>query len=412
MISITHPAVMTYVHQLPIGLLPIIFKGDPVPRLIVKASKELILSAKVRKEFVVHIIPYEVAGVKSVGFLAAFPDDHEHPLILAGAFIEELMGHEMAFVLMSSEVNVHFFDELGREVLGYKARFRSSDTHRKIFKESKIPSIVGLNQSAILEYLSDWFRVSGARQDVEAIKVELLEALFPEEFVFADMRDESHQYHGSPNVSHYTLEREEPGAFQEKEIISLLERTFQSNCIYLSPKRVYDREEVADILVVTEKNIIIVQAKDSPNLERTINLPISRKRATAIKALRKAAAQVRGAANYLRRKNPAVILINDTENKISLEGKGMYGLVVMKELFDDDYNEYTPVMLNLYEQVQVPTIPLAYSELHQYTRFLHGDEAFLEALMKVFDWGSKTGTFPRLRVMAPGSVVNEPPTLP
>lgn len=119
MISITHPAVMTYVHQLPIGLLPIIFKGDPVPRLIVKASKELILSAKVRKEFVVHIIPYEVAGVKSVGFLAAFPDDDEHPLILAGAFIEELMGHEMAFVLMSSDVNVHFFDELGREVLGY-----------------------------------------------------------------------------------------------------------------------------------------------------------------------------------------------------------------------------------------------------------------------------------------------------
>lgn len=412
MLSITHPAVMTYVHQLPIGLLPIIFKGDPVPRLIVKANKELILSAKVRKAFAVHLIPYDVAGVKSVGFLAAFPDDQQHPLILAGALIEELMGHEMCIALMSSEVNVHFFDELGREILGYRARFTSSDAHRDLLKNSKIPSIGGLNQSAILSYLSDWFRVSGTREDAQAIKVELLEALFPEEFVFADMRDDSHQYQGSPRVSYYTLEREEPGDFQEKEIIALLQRTFEPGTIYFSPKRIYDREEVADILVVTERNVIIVQAKDSPNLERTINLPIARKKSTAIKALKKAAAQVRGAANYLRRRQPAVFLINDAEIEVSLEGKGVYGLVVMKELFDDDFDEYTSVLLNLYEQAQVPTIPLSYSELHQYTRFLAGDEAFLEAFMKVFDWGCKTGMFPRLRVMPPGSVVNDPPSLP
>lgn len=411
MLSITHPAVMTYVHQLPIGLLPIIFQGDPIPRLIVKANKELILSAKVRKGFSVHLIPYDVAGVKSVGFLAAFPDDQQHPLILAGALVEELMGHEMCVVLMSSEVNVHFFDELGREALGYRARLTSSSAHRALLEETNLPSIEGLNQSAILSCLSDWFRVSGAREDAQAIRVELLEPLFPEEIVFADMRDESHQYHGSSRVSHYTLEREEPGEFQEKEIIALLERTFESSSIYFSPKRVYDGEEVADILVVTEKNIIIVQAKDSPNLERTINLPIARKKSTAIKSLKKAAAQVKGAANYLRRRQPAVILMSDAEIEISLEGKGLYGLVIMKELFSDDYDEYTPVLLNVYEQANIPTITLSYSEVHQYTRFLAGDEAFLEAFMKVFEWGCKTGMFPRLRVMPPGSVVNDPPSL-
>jgi hypothetical protein len=84
----------------------------------------------------------------------------------------------------------------------------------------------------------------------------------------------------------------------------------------------------------------------------------------------------------------------------------------MKELFDDSYDEYTPLLMSVYEATEVPTITLSYSELHQYTRFLSGDDAFLEAFMKVFNWGHKTGTFPRLRVMAPGSVVNEDPPIP
>lgn len=412
MLSITHPVVMQDVHDLPGGLFPAVFKNDPLPRLIVKASKELILSAKVRKGFSIHLIPYDVENVKSVGFLGTFYDDRQHPLVVGGALIKELLGNEFAKVFLSSEVNVHFFDELSREVLGYRAKFRSSLLHRELLENAEIPSIIGLNQSAILNSLSDWFSRSGKKEDDEAIKVELIEPLFPEEFIFADLRDENHAYHGSPPATHFTLEREEPGTFQEQEIISLLQRTFLPEEIYYSPKRFYDREEVADIMVVTKENVFIVQAKDSPNLEKTINTAIDRKRSTSIKALKKGAAQVKGAVTYLRRKKPAVFLMGDNEVEVDLEGKGLYGLVVMKELFGDTYDEYSSVLLDLYRQNQVPTITLSYTELHQYTRFLHGDEAFLEAFMKVFNWGLKTGSFPRLRVMAPGSVVNPDPPLP
>ena len=412
MLSITHPSVMSYIHELPVGLLPMIFSGDPLPRLVVKASKELILSAKVRKNFLIHLIPYDVSGVKSVGFMAAFFDDQQHPLVIAGALAKELLGYELCKIFLSEEVNVHFFDELGRETLGYKARFKSTNAHRGLLEMSQIPSAEGLNQSAILNYFSDWFKLSGKREDEQAIKVELIEPLFPESFIFSDMRDENHLYHGSPNMSHFTLERAEPGNYQEQEIIALLQRTFAPEEIYFSPKRYYDREEVSDILVITNENIFIVQAKDSPNLEKTINLPMDRKKATALKALKKAAAQVKGAVNYLRRRKPAIFFIGDKEVEVDLEGKNLYGLVIMKELFDDSYDEYTPILIDVYEKTQVPTIPLSYSELHQYTRFLAGDETFIEALMKVFNWGHKTGMFPRLRVMAPGSVINEDPILP
>lgn len=408
MLSVTHPGVMEYVRDLPVGLLPIIFEGDSLPRLIVKANKELILAAKVRKSFFIHLVPYEVAGVRSVGFLAAFPDDHQHPLILAGALVKEILASEMCTVFTAEEVNVHFFDELGREVLAYRANFFSSDEHKELLEKTEIPSVKGLNQSAILTRISEWFRISGSDEDDRAIKVKLIEPLFPENFVYIDMRNESHRYHGSSDVSQYTLEREEPGAFQEKEIALLLERTFGANSIYFSPKRIYDREEVADILVVTERSVVIVQAKDSPNLEKTINLPISRKKSTAVKALRKAAAQVMGAAKYLLRKQPVVFFMDDTKTEISLNGKSVYGLLIMKELFDDDFDEYTPPLLKVHEQVGVPVITLSYSELHQYTSFLEGDEAFFDAFMKVFNWGCETGMFPRLRVMPPGSIINDP----
>jgi len=412
MLSITHPVVMEYVHELPGGLLPIVFMGDPLPRLVVKASKELILSAKLRKGFSIHLVPYDVGGVKSVGFIAAFYDDERHPLVIGGALAQELLGYEFCHVFMAEQVNVHFFDELGKEIVGYKSRFASSGIHKKILEQAEIPSAAGLNQSAILNYLAEWFRHSGTSMDEQAIKVELVEPLYPENIVFADMRDESHLYHGGPPVSHFTLEREEPGIFQEQEIIALLHRTFEPNEIYHSPKRYYDREEVADILVVTPRNLLIVQAKDSPNLERVVNQTIERKKSTALKALKKGVAQVKGAALYLGRRKPAVFLIGDREVEVDLEGRGVYGLVVMKELFDDSYDEYTPVLLDVYESKGVPTIALSYGELHQYTRFLKGDEAFIEALMKVFNWGLNTGMFPRLRVMAPGSVVNEDPSMP
>lgn len=406
MLSIMHPSVMRKVHELSIGLLPVIIKADSIPKLIVKVSKEAILTAKVRKGFLIYLIPYEVLGVKSVGFLAAFFDDQHHPYTASGALIKELSGRELSKLFVAPVVDVHFFDELGREMLAYRADFKSTKKHRDMLRGAVIPSIHGLNQGAVLDQINDWYKLSSLEDDASAIKVTFVEPIMPEDIVYFDLRHDVNSYHGSPGFSEAPLEREIPGPPQEKEIIALLQRTFDSNEIYLAPKRTDDKREVVDILVVTDQSVILIQAKDNQNLESILNKTIEKKRMATNKALKKGLVQIGGGITYLKKSSLLVFLMGGEEVEIDLTGKRIYSIVIVKELFIDDYDVYTPPMLELYEKSGVPCIPLSYSELHQYTRFIQGDQPFFEAFIKVFNHGLETGMFPRLRVLPPGSIVN------
>ncbi|MEX5629009.1 hypothetical protein [Pseudomonas marginalis] len=406
MLSILYPEIMNLVNRLPVGLLPVTVKADSVPKLIVKASKELILTAKLRRGFSIHLIPYEIPGVKSIGFLAAFYDDPVHPYTTGGALIKELSGRDFAKLFLSRQVDVHFFDELGREMLAYRAEFKSTKKHRDMLRSAVIPSAAGLNQSAVISALTDWFRLSTEQDDKDAIKVIFKEALIPEDIVHVDMRNDTHRYQGAPLVSTIPLERPEPGEFQEKEIIALLQRVFRPEQIYLAPKRTYDREEVADVLVVTDKYVVVIQAKDSPNIERIVNNGIERKRKTSFKALVAAAGQVKGAIAYIRRPPSFAFLMGADEVKVDLAGKELYSLVVIKELFDVDYGGYSPAVLDVFAKTGIACIPLSYGELHQYTSHIHNEDEFFNAFMKVFEHGLEKGKFPRQIVLPAGSVVS------
>ena len=405
MLSIRYPSVMSTVMELPIGLWPITIKADAIPKLIVKTSKEAILTAKIRQSFLIYLIPYELKGFASVGFLASFFDDPQHPYTIGGGLIKELSGRELSKLFQSPKVDVHFFDEVGREMLSYRATFKTTKNHRDTLRSAVLPSAVGLNQAEILRFLTEWYKLSGPKDDERAIRVTFDEPLMPEEVIYFDLRPENHSYHGSPGFSSFTLEREVPGLPQELEIISLLERTFKSNEIYFAPKRTYDNEEMVDILVVTEKSVLLVQAKDNQNLESNVNKTIEKKKSAAVKALKSGVGQVKGAISYLRRAVPFVVIIDGREVEVDVQGKKVYGLVVMKELFDDSYESYTPQMIELYKKTEVPCIPLSFGELHNYTQFIRGDEEFFKAFMKVFDHGRETGAFLRLKVHPKGAVI-------
>lgn len=406
MLSIMYPNVMRKVNELTVGLLPVSIKADSIPKLIVKVSKEAILTAKLRQGFLIHLVPYEIPSVKSIGFLATFFDDSQHPYYSGGGLIKELMGRELAKLFISPLVDVHFFNEFGHEMLAYRAEFKSTKKHRDMLLRAVFPSVYGLNQSALLTQIDKWWTLSGPSNDAEAIVVKFIEPLMSEDIVYVDMRPGVHDYHGASGYTMAPLEREEPGAFQEQEIISLLQRTFSSDEIYLAPKRTYDKEEIVDILVVSEKSIILIQAKDSPNIERIINNSLERKRSATNKALAKAVRQVSGAINYMRRADEFIALVNGREVGFDVSGKDVYGLVVVKELFDDDYDIYTPPMIELFEQTGIKCIPLAFSELHQYTTHLTDESEFFRAFLTVFDNGLEHGKFPRLRVLPAGSIVN------
>jgi hypothetical protein len=72
-------------------------------------------------------------------------------------------------------------------------------------------------------------------------------------------------------------------------------------------------------------------------------------------------------------------------------------LIVVKELFNDEYSIYSPPIIELSKDTQVPCIALDYPELQAYTG-LSSQVKFFEAFDLVFYHGQKTGELPRLRI--------------
>ena len=74
---------------------------------------------------------------------------------------------------------------------------------------------------------------------------------------------------------------------------------------------------------------------------------IDRKRKTIRGHIKKATNQMRGALTYVREYGGAAILLDGKPVTIKLGGRQIVGLVMVKELFDDDYSECRAPVLDL-----------------------------------------------------------------
>ncbi len=150
-------------------------------------------------------------------------------------------------------------------------------------------------------------------------------------------------------------------------------------------------------MVVTSSNILFIQAKDSPNTERIVKNTIARKKATTFKSLKKAVIQTKGALRYAQSQVPMQMISKNKKIEIILEGKVARSLVIVKELFNDKYSDYSDLILPMAKDTKVPCIPLDYTELHMYTSHLKEEGDFFSAYDRVFNHGVESGIFPRLR---------------
>ena len=78
-------------------------------------------------------------------------------------------------------------------------------------------------------------------------------------------------------------------------------------------------KEFVDIMAVTPNNLLLIQAKDSPNTEETLRRPIERKISTIVRHLKKATSQLRGSISYVESNDPFKIKYGDTTHAISAE---------------------------------------------------------------------------------------------
>ena len=95
--------------------------------------------------------------------------------------------------------------------------------------------------------------------------------------------------------------------------------------------------------------------------------------------------------------NPVAGVGVDGTKTFSTSDKTIYGLVIVPELFDYDYPEYSKPFLKKGGELNVLCLPMSFSQLADYTHNLKNEEAFIGAICQQYLLGKLKGEFPKLR---------------
>jgi hypothetical protein len=397
MITILYPELQPLVEEYPAGLRILNIKVEKLPWLIVKAPKEFLLAARTNNGFKIYVVPLQIGGTETISLVSAFFDIPDEPLCIFTPCFEDAETKSLIHALDRGEVQVHLVDEHGRQLLGYPAKISIPPVIRDRIKHRKLLQFSNPAARNMCDSMNKWFGLRDTADDAEAISVDFGTPLFPEDIAIMNLIPEMHSYHGGKGYEISMLDRKEPGSFQERDIVQLLQRIFLPEQIFLGPLRVTDEEEICDVLVITDDRVLVIQAKDSPNTEAIMRKKMVKKRSTIMRHLTKAIRQVSGAIGYIRSTSPLQMLVLGEEVFIDLAGRELVSLIVVRELFADQYSDYSPPILDLIESTEVACIPLDYMELHMYTKFLDDENAFFAAFYHVFENAIARGEFPRLR---------------
>ncbi|MCX5591607.1 hypothetical protein [Alcaligenes endophyticus] len=405
MLSLLAPDITKELLLFPGGIHCVRLNEENVYRIILKLPVNYLLPMKTNKGFKIYVSPIEVSGTYSVGLLCAFFDDPDAPLTCLRFLDHSSDTLDMIHALSKREAMIHIFDEQNRELLGYSAEIKVPLTSKVRLEHANLSSLEGKDLNAASEQAMIWFGLRDAQEDADAIQVNFTAPLFPEDIIINDLRPELHFYHGNKGFGFTSLERENAGLYQELDIINLLHRVFKPEQIYHAPKRFYDKEEIADIIIITDSTCLIIQAKDSPNTAQIQSRTLQRKRLASIKMLKSALKQISGAVNYVDTYRPFKMLMDGQEISINLGKRQILSLAIVREMFNDTYNEYSQELFSLFNTINLPCIALDYAELHRYTTYCSDEGRFLGAYFQVFNFALSNGCFPRLR-FGPEDAVN------
>lgn len=336
MLTVLHPTILRSVLEYPGGLLPARHKEKGKLLLIIKVPKEYILAARMKGGFRFYLAPLPSTSGLTVALATAFFDDSDEPLVIKTPLFNEPLGEDLLELLTYDEFEVYFFDEHGREWLGYRASVHDKGSLIATGKEFGLLTYHPQTLNSMYATLEGWFGHRTAEDDYNAIDVVFDEELFPSDIFILDARHQDHDYHGSGGFSHSSLERENPGYFQERDIVAGLKRAFGGKQLVLNPIRRDNGKEFVDVLAINHTHLILVQAKDSPNTEASLSRTIDRKRRTSHGQIEKAVKQAKGAAAYLRGRGNLELSIDRDHFDIDVRDKKIVSLVVVQEMFTDE----------------------------------------------------------------------------
>ena len=82
---------------------------------------------------------------------------------------------------------------------------------------------------------------------------------------------------------------------------------------------------------------------------------------------------------------------------IPTAGKELVALVVSKELFIDQYAEYSRLIAAAWTDTGVPCVAMDYMELADFTAHVVGEAPFFEVLERIHAFAQEHGQYPRSR---------------
>ena len=390
--SAINPEVLQALVDIPSGLLPTRNVGSSRMILIAKAMREIAETARLRKSFRFYLVPLSVGDVHTRGLVTAFFDDHDEPLIIRTILFDEEFTSEIFQVLSSDSFDIHFFDEHNRRLIGFRAENLDATRFRSLASTLRfVPGTLEIARQ-FHDDIMLWFGARSTADDNAALRIKLLETLPPDNLY---------------------PQSQTPGEFNERDIELGLHRAFSGDQVYRNPMRVNGGREFVDVLVATENTVLLIQAKDSPVTAATLNRTIGRKKATTAAHVKKAAAQLKGSINQLRSGDPIKIITDGRRWDVSMSGREIFGLVVVKELFDLERSDCSELVLSVSEETGIPCLLLDYQEFQQLTLFRRTEDSFVDTLRVFFSTAREHGQFARSRfgLIADGVDVYSPPYL-
>ena len=245
--------------------------------------------------------------------------------------------------------------------------------------------------------LKDWFARRNASDDRDRILIRNQETIGASEMP-PGSRIGVNSRHGWKESSRYpTIERPDPGEHSEQDIGSMLLRVFSERQVFLNPTRTDNGREFVDVLVSTPRFIVLIQTKDSPNTEKALQRSISRKKATIRSHLKKAVAQLCGSLSYLMSSDMIKVVCDGNSLDISRTERPVIGLVIVKELFIDEYEVYNRFAFDALRKTGSKCFIMDMTEFHGLTFFCRTEGRFFGALANVFSHAQSHGQFPRSR---------------
>ncbi len=388
-LSITNPELVDTLVEFPGGLWPTRRGGDSRMLLIVKAPQEMARTAKLRGGFRFYTIPVRLGTVATCGLVTAFFDDPDEPYIIRTPLFNEEITQNFLLLLSSDSFHVHFFDEHNRELLGFRAENPDAHRFREFADTIRFVSPSLAHGRQLLDEMQMWFSARSSSDDDAAFAIHMREQMFPDSL-----------------VDHV----DNPGDFDEPDIAAALRRTFRDDQVLSNPIRAENGREFVDVLVTTDKTLLLIQAKDSPITEAALTRTLIRRRAVTAKHVGKAAGQLKGSINHLKSDESIEVVTDGKSRNVSMSGRNVFGLVIVQELFDPDRPDCSPGVLNVAKETGIPCLLLDHSEFQQLTFFQSTEESLVQALRQIFSVGDQHGAFPRSRfgLRVGQSVVYEP----